>query len=49
MNEEYVFSSTGRATYTRSYNRDAADPGWWVRPHYFSPPRTVIIGMGFAF
>ena len=44
MNERIVYSSTGRATYSRSILAPFADPGWYVRPHYFSPPRSVRIG-----
>jgi len=49
MNENYVYSSTGRATYTRSVFADVADPGWYDRPHYFSAPRRVELGMDVSF
>ena len=48
MNELLVYTDTGRATYTHQ-TRATADPGYYIRPYYFSPPRLVKIGISMNF
>ncbi len=47
-NEILVYTDTGRATYTHQ-TRPTADPGYYIRPYYFSPPRLVKIGLSVNF
>lgn len=47
-NEVLVYTDTGRATYTHM-TRPTADPGYYIRPYYFSPPRLVKIGISVNF
>ena len=48
MNERYVYTDTGRATHTYM-TRPTADPGYYKRPYYFSPPREVRLGLALNF
>ncbi len=47
MNERYVYTDTGRATFTMM-TRPSADPGYYKRPYYFSPPRTITVGLSLS-
>ncbi len=48
LNENIVYTDTGRATYT---NRtiEGAEPGYYLRPHYFSSPRQIRFGVSVSF
>lgn len=54
-NEDYVFSDTGRATYslTPTYTTDRPGPNsisdYFIRPDYYSAPRSVRLGVAVNF
>ena len=52
LNENYVYNDTGRAGYTHIYDRyggGLVDPGYSLRPNYYSRPRSVRFGITVSF
>jgi len=49
LNENYVWDSTGRATYGLGLYGGKFDPDWQRRPHWFYKPREVNFGFEFTF
>ncbi len=52
LNENYVYDDTGRAGYTHTYDRygeGGVDPGYALRPNYYSKPRTFRFGIEIRF
>lgn len=48
LNENYVYDDTGRASYTHTYDRygeGGIDPGYALRPNYYSKPRSLRFGV----
>ncbi len=49
LNENYVWDSTGRATYGLGLYGGVFDPDWQRRPHWFYKPREVNFGFELTF
>ena len=52
LNENYVYDDTGGAGYTHTYDRygeGGIDPGYALRPNYYSKPRTIRLGVELSF
>lgn len=52
LNENYVYDDTGRSRYTHTYERygeGGVDPGYALRPNYYSKPRSVRLGIEMSF
>ncbi len=48
-NEQRVWNDTGRATYTLESSGANADPGYIIRPDYYTEPRRLQAGISFNF
>jgi hypothetical protein len=50
LNPIWVFEDSGQADYTIYEQQDnEADPGWFVRPDFYSEPRSVQMGFKWSF
>ncbi|HID40490.1 MAG TPA: hypothetical protein EYP36_13415 [Calditrichaeota bacterium] len=49
LNENYVWDTTGRATYGLGLFGGEFDPDWQRRPHWFYTPRQIFMGFEFTF
>lgn len=54
-NEDYVYTDTGRANYSLTQLRTTDTPGpntideYFIRPYYYSAPRSIRLGMAISF